>query len=94
MAALYLHFRTIFEKFLCSSPGEIQCSHGNRCISPEQVCDGQYDCQDRSDEMDCSKLSEGCHQRCDNNTRCIPETFLCDGERDCVDGSDEERCGR
>uniref|UniRef100_A0A3B4VCW2 Si:dkey-88l16.3 n=1 Tax=Seriola dumerili TaxID=41447 RepID=A0A3B4VCW2_SERDU len=77
----------------CSSPGEFQCSHGNRCIPPEQMCDGQYNCQDRSDEMDCSRLSDGCHQHCDNNTRCIPKTFLCDGERDCADGSDEEKCG-
>lgn len=85
----------IFEESLFFHPlDEFKCAHGNRCIPPEKMCDGQYDCQDRSDEMDCSTLTEGCHQRCDNNTRCIPETFLCDGERDCADGSDEEKCGR
>lgn len=76
-----------------SLSAEFRCAHGNRCINPEQVCDGQNDCQDRSDEMDCQRLTEGCHRRCDNNTRCIPDTFLCDGEKDCADGSDEEKCG-
>lgn len=57
------------------------------------MCDGQNNCQDLSDEINC-EIIDGCHRRCDNNTRCIPETFLCDGERDCSDGSDEEKCGR
>lgn len=86
--------RIIFEESLFSSSAEFQCAHGSRCIPPEQVCDGQNDCQDRSDEMDCQRVTEGCHHLCDNNTRCIPETFLCDGEKDCADGSDEEKCGR
>lgn len=76
-----------------SPPGDFQCAHGKKCIPSEQVCDGQYHCQDRSDELDCSRHMDGCSQRCDNGTRCIPDTFLCDGERDCADGSDEEKCG-
>jgi hypothetical protein len=75
-------------------PGGFQCAHGSRCIPLDQVCDGQYQCQDRSDELDCPVLMEGCQHGCDNNTRCIPQSFLCDGEKDCADGSDEGTCGR
>uniref|UniRef100_A0A087XJC0 Si:dkey-88l16.3 n=1 Tax=Poecilia formosa TaxID=48698 RepID=A0A087XJC0_POEFO len=76
-----------------TEPGQFQCSHGRKCIQQGQVCDGQNDCQDRSDEMDCSKQIENCHHLCDNKTRCVPKTFLCDGEKDCADGSDEDECG-
>lgn len=81
-------------KRLCPVPAQFQCAHGNRCIPQGQVCDGKSDCQDRSDELDCQALPDGCHQHCDNKTRCIPKSFLCDGEPDCADGSDEEKCGR
>ncbi|XP_059400694.1 low-density lipoprotein receptor-related protein 2-like [Carassius carassius] len=64
---------------------QFQCTHGRKCIDMKLVCDGTPQCQDRSDEIDCMKLSEECRHPCDNKTRCVPETFLfvepCSGER-------------
>lgn len=57
------------------------------------MCDGAPNCQDRSDELGCYEMMEGCNHQCDDKNRCIPETFLCDGEVDCQDGSDEANCG-
>lgn len=57
------------------------------------MCDGVSQCQDRSDELGCLELVEGCSHQCDDRSRCIPDSFLCDGERDCLDGSDEANCG-
>ena len=74
--------------------GQFQCSHGKKCIEKEQVCDGVSQCQDRSDELECSKRSEGCVHQCDDQSRCLPKSFLCDGERDCLDGGDEANCGK
>lgn len=72
---------------------QFQCAHGKKCIDKDQVCDDVPQCQDRSDELDCSKQTEGCVHHCDNKSRCLPAKFLCDGEWDCLDGTDEASCG-
>lgn len=79
---------------VATEPDQFQCAHGKMCIGKDQVCDGEPQCQDHSDELGCVKGTDICFHRCDNNTRCFPANFLCDRERDCLDGTDEANCSR
>ncbi|XP_049605860.1 suppressor of tumorigenicity 14 protein isoform X3 [Syngnathus scovelli] len=79
---------------VCADSGE---DSGCMCLPKSSVCDGVVDCQDRSDEMNCTRTyAKGCSSssyKCANG-KCVttlnPE---CDGLKDCQDGSDELRCG-
>ena len=35
---------------------EFSCGKVTKCISADKVCNGQNDCDDWTDEMECSKL--------------------------------------
>ncbi|KAF8770672.1 Prolow-density lipoprotein receptor-related like protein [Argiope bruennichi] len=60
------------------------------------MCDGENDCEDRSDETHCMDEDfPKCPSRyfqCISDRRCIEKTWRCDGEQDCSDGSDERYC--
>ncbi|CAD6194735.1 unnamed protein product [Caenorhabditis auriculariae] len=89
----------------CNATTHFSCSSNEKCIPKTQVCDGDDDCGDNSDEDPagvCSWLrvrlpfipvSEDF--TCSSlyfqcdRTNCIPNEYVCDGSRDCVDGSDE-----
>ncbi|KAK5649615.1 hypothetical protein RI129_000644 [Pyrocoelia pectoralis] len=68
--------------------GEISCTSG-QCVPEENECDGKSDCEDQSDEANCTNF------RCTPNLfqcaygACIMKTAVCDGNRDCRDNSDE-----
>ncbi|XP_064597565.1 MAM and LDL-receptor class A domain-containing protein 2-like [Liolophura sinensis] len=71
--------------------GTQKCKDENFCITPSQVCDRKVDCNDLSDEANCT-----CGEtefRCDNGL-CVPSSLTCNGVEDCLDGSDErDVCG-
>ena len=81
-------------------PGWFSCSNGTAvsCISPAQVCDGQTDCEDGSDEAEEVCSSWECEEgvRCQDGSVCIrqPHQVVCRGRERavCGDGSDQAHC--
>ena len=65
----------------------------NECIHKSEICNGEPNCSDGSDEHSCS-LGNRCepNQFLCKNTKCVDRTWRCDGEDDCGDKSDEESC--
>ncbi|XP_041062394.1 basement membrane-specific heparan sulfate proteoglycan core protein isoform X1 [Carcharodon carcharias] len=68
------------------------CQNG-QCIPRDYLCDGERDCTDGSDELDCGTPSpcEPNEFKCKNG-RCALKLWHCDGDNDCGDNSDEEYC--
>ncbi|XP_070527632.1 basement membrane-specific heparan sulfate proteoglycan core protein isoform X2 [Cardiocondyla obscurior] len=61
------------------------------CISALNVCNGERDCLDGTDEDNCAEDCPVGEQPCDNGV-CINKNFFCDRNIDCHDGSDEQNC--
>ncbi|XP_077312090.1 basement membrane-specific heparan sulfate proteoglycan core protein isoform X8 [Lithobates pipiens] len=71
---------------------EARCPNG-QCIPREYLCDGERDCRDGSDELNCGTPSpcEPNEFKCKNG-RCALKLWRCDGDDDCGDNSDEINC--
>ncbi|KAL1433758.1 hypothetical protein MTO96_042977 [Rhipicephalus appendiculatus] len=60
------------------------------CLPATFLCDGQRQCIDGYDEVDCEKsICDDTEFRCADGRRCVPKRYICDGKWDCRDGSDE-----
>ncbi|KAM3967355.1 serine protease nudel [Aphomia sociella] len=64
-------------------PKEFECQHINQVIPYLHRCDHKVDCEDGTDEFDCS---------CVDYITTFDKKFLCDGIFDCSDGQDESDC--
>ncbi|XP_077167850.1 basement membrane-specific heparan sulfate proteoglycan core protein isoform X5 [Paroedura picta] len=71
---------------------EAVCAN-KQCISRDYLCDGERDCQDGSDELNCGTPipCEPNEFKC-RNGHCALKLWRCDGDNDCGDGSDELNC--
>jgi hypothetical protein len=61
---------------------QFKCRNGT-CIPLKFRCNGKFDCNDYSDEIQCYQTQCSTNQfRCSNGT-CIPFSWLCDSDNDC-----------
>eukprot|EP00397_Hematodinium_sp_SG-2012_P022997 GEMP01023869.1.p1 GENE.GEMP01023869.1~~GEMP01023869.1.p1 ORF type:complete len:449 (+),score=75.70 GEMP01023869.1:121-1467(+) len=69
-----------------------QCADDSARVPLRLVCDGSPDCNDKSDEKNCTCDHE--HEFQCTNGNCIRREWKCDGWADCEDDSDEHDCRR
>uniref|UniRef100_A0A915IYS4 Uncharacterized protein n=1 Tax=Romanomermis culicivorax TaxID=13658 RepID=A0A915IYS4_ROMCU len=71
------------------------CNSTFNCIPYGKRCNGEFDCQDSSDEAACQVI-DGCLSNQFSCRKpagiCVAEHRVCDGAPDCLDGSDEAFC--
>ncbi|CAH1238844.1 OTOGL [Branchiostoma lanceolatum] len=64
------------------------CSILYQCIPLAYLCDGEVECEDGTDEVNCTATCLPSQYIC-NDGKCLDPEFLCDGVPQCEDSSDE-----
>lgn len=72
-------------------PDKFACSNGY-CIPSTWRCDSYADCEDESDEANCTHCSTTSLWLCRAEGSCMHNKFRCDGRTQCQGGADEESC--
>ncbi|XP_044750079.1 sortilin-related receptor-like [Coccinella septempunctata] len=73
------------------APEHFTCAD-NSCIPIGWKCDGEPDCADKSDEVNCKSQNCPPFNFLCGDGKCIPRFWRCDFSNDCADGSDEIDC--
>ncbi|XP_023692329.1 low-density lipoprotein receptor-related protein 2 [Paramormyrops kingsleyae] len=72
--------------------GSFPCKDGRGCALHSHFCDGDKDCKDGSDEVDCPVQCDAEQFQCAHGRKCIKLSEVCDGTAQCQDRSDEKNC--
>ncbi|XP_071956697.1 low-density lipoprotein receptor-related protein 4-like [Antedon mediterranea] len=62
------------------------------CIAVQWICDGDKDCPNGQDELNCESSTCSSNQIACANGKCISKSWQCDLDNDCGDASDEIGC--
>ncbi|KAM4747687.1 low-density lipoprotein receptor-related protein 6 isoform 2-T2 [Rhinophrynus dorsalis] len=84
-----VHLVLLQDELSCGGK-QYQCASG-QCIDSSLRCNGDANCQDKSDEKNCNKICSPDQFHCSSG-QCIGKHRRCDHNVDCSDGSDEQAC--
>ena len=76
-------------KFQCA--GYFKCPM-SYCVPFDLICNGEWECPQGDDEIDCKSYSCPNLFKCKNQSKCLHFSKFCDNNKDCIFGDDESWC--